>query len=454
VDLARSSGIPIFPEQELAIDAILSEDGSGRWSALEAAVVVSRQNGKTMNIILPVVLADLFLFGAELIVWTAHLFRTTQESFRALQQVIAGSEHLSRRVKKISGANGEEGVELHGGARVNFLARSKTGGRGLTGDRVVLDEAFAVDPSHMGSLLPTLSARPNPQVLYGSSAGLLGSAMLRSIRNRGRAGGDPSLVYCEWCSARRDCATANCTHSLDAVGCQLDDRSNWYAANFGMGHGLISENFVAAERRALPPEEFARERMGWWEDPAEDVGEFLTAWSACADARSTAEGRPVFAVDVAPGSTSAAIVAGTRRPDGLPHLELVEHRRRVDWLIRRCGELAERNDPLGWVLDPSSPAGALLPDLAKAGIEPQQMNARDMGQGCEALTSTAKAGGLRHLGDPVVTGAILGASRRDIGDGLWAWSRRKSGTDICPLVAATEAHWLLSTLSVALPAIY
>ena len=61
---------------------------------------------------------------------------------------------------------------------------------------------------------------------------------------------------------------------------------------------------------------------------------------------------------------------------------------------------------------------------------------------------------MRHLGDQILIGAIAGAGRRDIGDGLWAWSRRKSGTDICPLVAATEALWLLSTQLVTLPAIY
>jgi hypothetical protein len=51
---------------------------------------------------------------------------------------------------------------------------------------------------------------------------------------------------------------------------------------------------------------------------------------------------------------------------------------------------------------------------------------------------------VRHLGDPLLARAITGAGRRDIGDGLWAWSRRKSDTDISPLVAATGAHWGLS----------
>jgi hypothetical protein len=75
-------------------------------------------------------------------------------------------------VKRIYNGNGEERIEMNGGARLLFKARTKTGGRGLTGDKVILDEAFALQPGHMGALLPTLSVRPDPQVLYGSSAGL------------------------------------------------------------------------------------------------------------------------------------------------------------------------------------------------------------------------------------------------------------------------------------------
>jgi hypothetical protein len=34
----------------------------------------------------------------------------------------------------------------------------------------------------------------------------------------------------------------------------------------------------------------------------------------------------VYAIDVSPGSRSAAIVAAVRRPDGLPHVEVVDPR--------------------------------------------------------------------------------------------------------------------------------
>jgi len=460
VDLARQVGIGIDPEQELAIDAILSEtlDPNQPWAALEAAIIESRQNGKTMNVIAPVALADVVLFGASLVTWTAHKFTTAQEAFLGLQAVITGSDLLSRRLKAIRSSHVDQSIEFHGpsrtstGPRIKFLARSATGGRGLTGNRIVLDEAFALEPTHMGSLLPTLATKRDAQVLYGSSAGLRNSAILRAIRNRGRAGGDPSLVYLEWCATEGGCEEDDCDHRQTAVGCALDNRDNWRAANPAIARGRITITFVAAERRALPPEEFARERLGWWDDPAGDVTGLLELWTQapCVDETSAPSTRPVFAIDVAPKSRSAAIVAAMWRPDGLPHIEVVAHAPGIEWVPARAAEL-KKHRPLDWIVDPAGPAGALLPKLAEVGIEPRQMSTRDLGQACEAYAAVIGSQAMRHLGDPVMARALVGAATRDIGDGLWAWSRRKSSADICPLVGGTEAFWGLSVVPPELP---
>jgi hypothetical protein len=137
-------------------------------------------------------------------------------------------------------------------------------------------------------------------------------------------------------------------------------------------------------------------------------------------------------------------VAVTRRPDGLPHVEVVAHRPRADWVPAECLRLRNEHEPLGFVLDPAGPVGALLAELEP--VEPLSTSTRDMGQACEAFARTVTDRGLRHLGDPILTQGLSGAGRRDIGDGLWAWSRRRSGTDICPLVAATVAVWRLAAV--------
>lgn len=148
-------------------------------------------------------------------------------------------------------------------------------------------------------------------------------------------------------------------------------------------------------------------------------------------------------LDVAPGSRSAAIVAATRRPDKVIHVEVVEHRRGVDWVVERCAELKVHR-PLDWVVDPAGPVLALLPALAEAGIDPTRMTTRDLGQACEQMVSAIGGRRVAHVDDPLLNAAVEGADRRDIGDGLWAWSRRKSTVDISPIVAATGASWRLA----------
>jgi hypothetical protein len=447
--LMEIAGRPLDEEQKIAVDAMLSYRPGGRWASLESAIIEARQNGKTGGVLLPCVLFDLFLMPPDRIVWTAHLFRTARDAFNDVVLLVENSNTLAKRVKKIVYANGEEAIELHNGAKLEFLARSKGGGRGLGGKRIVMDEALFLSAESMGALMPTLAARSmtgDPQIMYGSSAGVLGSDHLRGLRDRGRKGADPSLVYLEWCAPgswdQPGCELgAECPHTVGTGGCALDDESLWPMANHALGR-RISYEYVRSERRALPPEEFGRERFGWHTDPA-DGGVPLISWTDCEDADSKPSGRPVFMVDASPGSRSAAIVAAMYRPDGYPHLEVVAHGSGTDWVAARCVSL-QKHKPLDWILDPGGPAGALLPELLAAGIEPRQMSTRDLGQACEAFTSAVTEKALRHLGDPTLARAIAAAGRRDIGDGLWAWSRRKSDTDISPLVAATGAHWGLA----------
>ena len=450
VDLVALAGRDLDAEQRVSVDAMLSYGPGGRWVALETCRIEPRQNGKTGGEVLPVVLFDLFLLQPDRIVWTAHIFRTARDAFNDILGLVDGCSYLSRRVKKVSESHGEEYIELRSGAKLEFLARSKGGGRGLGGKRLVMDEALFLSADSMGALIPTLSARSvtgDPQINYASSGGILGSDHLRNLRDRGRKGGDPSLVYVEHCAPgdwdNPGCGLGpDCPHTVGTEGCVLDDEKLWKLANPALGR-RISLEYVRRERRALPPEEFGRERLGWFTDPSGGLVVSLEAWHDCTDEKSKPTGRPVFMIDAAPGSRSAAIVAAMWRPDGLPHLEVVAHSPDTAWVAARCAEL-QKHRPLDWVIDPGGPAGALLADLLKVGIEPRQMSTRDLGQACEAFSAAVAGKSIRHLADPVLSRAISGAGRRDIGDGLWAWSRRKSQVDICPLVGATGAHWGLS----------
>lgn len=450
IDLMHLVGRTLDAEQEISVDAMLSYGPGGRWAALETCRLEPRQNGKTGGELLPVVFFDLFMMPPDKIAWTAHLFRTARESFIDCMQLIDGCHYLAKRVKTITTAHGKESIELLSGAKLEFLARSMGGGRGIGGKRVVMDEALFLSAEAMGALMPTLAARSmtgDPQIMYASSAGVLGSDHLRGLRDRGRKGGDPSLVYIEHCAPggwdNPGCDLGpECPHTIETDGCTLDNENYWRQANPATGR-RIAVTYIRAERRALPPEEFGRERMGWFTEPAGVGGIPLEHWSACADAASKPTGRPVFMIDASPGLRSVAIVACMYRADGIPHIEVVAHGSGSEWAAPRAAQL-QKHKPIDWIIDPGGPAGALLPDLLAHGVDPRQMTTRDLGQACEAFAAAVGDRGLRHLDDPALNRAVASAGRRDIGDGLWAWSRRKSDTDISTLVGATGAFWGLS----------
>src|SRR5690606_32112329 len=106
-----------------------------------------------------------------------------------------------------------------------------------------------------------------------------------------------TLTYVEWCSQVEPCELVECDHTYGRVGCQLDNRQKWAEANPAMGR-RISEEFIAGERRSLPPAEFARERLGWWEDPVGDGGFTLEQWLARANPDAQLADPVVLALDL------------------------------------------------------------------------------------------------------------------------------------------------------------
>lgn len=455
-DLARLAGFGPDPEQEMLLDAIFAMDGRGCSVAFEIAAVACRQNLKT-GLFKQAVLGWLFITDQRLIVWSAHEFRTTQEAFRDLDTLITGSDVLRKRVKHIYRGNGDEAIELVDDRRLIFKARTKGGGRGLSGDKVILDEAFALQPMHMGALLPTLSARPDPQVLYGSSAGMAESAVLRGVRDRGRAGADARLAYFEWCApppaeACRD--GARCTHHLGTVGCGCDDPELWRRANPAIGR-RISIDHIAAERRALPPGEFGRERMGWWDDPVDDLNPFpWEDWVRRVDRVAERPERPALAVAITRDRSMSAI-GSAGRVDGLSHVDVLDHRPGTGWIVDRLVELYDQVGACALVLDPAGPAGALEKELTARDDSGSALfstspgpgerlllviNAREYAQACGALVDDVVNDRIRHRDRPELNRAVEGLRTRPLAD-AYAWSRKDSAADITPIETVTLARW-------------
>lgn len=433
VELAASAGLILDPWQAFALEVILSEGDDGLWSAFEVGLVVSRQNGKD-SVLEALQLAKLMLCDDQLIIHSAHEFKTAKEAWRRVTTLIDTSEDLRARVLRVVRNPSEFGLDLRTGQRLRFFARTSGSGRGWTADTLILNEAYRLGGEAMAALLPTLSAAPtgNPQVIYASSAPLADSEQLHHVRRRavdalaGRGDGG-RLAFLEW-SAPDDCDPA--------------DPAAWAMANPALGHRMTLD-FVRSEFDAMPLPEFRRERLSIPDEPL-GAGVFpLDAWEACADPAGAALdlSNVVLAVDMPPERSSAAIVACGRRPDGLPQVEVVEVRPGTEWVAARLVEVAARRPIRRVVIDSAGPAAALKPALEAAGVTVDLSSVRDMTGACGALYDAIVQGTVRQVPHAALTSALLGARKRTLGD-AWALSRRSASSDIAPIVAAALALWV------------
>jgi hypothetical protein len=439
VELARSAGLNPDPWQAYAVDVILAERRDGKWAAFEAALLVARQNGKG-GILEILELAGLFLLGERLILHSAHEFKTSQEAFLRIKDLIDNCDELRRRVARVRTSHGDEGIELLTGQRLRFVARSRSSGRGFSGDRVILDEAQELPRSAMGALLPTLSARPNPQVIYAGTVPSPSndSEHFETVRDRGRRGDDPSLAWLEWSPE-----PTGPDDSYDLV--DLDDEANWAAANPALGYRITAET-IARERNALGSDEFARERLSIWHASASVTTAIdMTEWASLKGLEEQRPSPVAFAVVASPDRRWSTIAVAGLRTDERRQLQIVQTGRGTDWVVARLVELFAEWKPVAVAVSPDDPIASLIPDLAAAKIRLLTVSTREMAQGCGMVVDGVTAGTVRHCAQPVLDVALSAACKRRTGE-QWVWAAPAGGkVDISPLKAVTLALYALTS---------
>ena len=429
IDIAAIGGLELFDWQaEVLRASLMRSPVTGRWLSSEVAVVVPRQNGKG-SILEARQVAGLFVMGERLQVHSAHEFKTCYEHFRRVRALVESSPLLMSQVAIIRTGAGDQAIELKNGCRIRFIARSRSSGRGFSADVVYLDEAFELSDDTMGALLPALSARPDPQIWYTSSAPHRDSLVLHRIRERGIKGDDPGLLYREW-SASADADPA--------------DPDSWAAANPSLDV-LINRERIATAQRSLDPAEFAREHLGVPEqlDGTHTGPIAIERWQSLTDGQSLpADGTERLALDVTPNGMAkfATIGIAGKRADGLGHVSIRHREPGTSWVVSRCADLAAgHKTPI--IVVKGSPAESLVPDLELAGVAVDLMSAADYAGACQRFADAVNAVEplVRHRGSPDHTAAVSAAQIKPAGDGGFVWSRRSTSSDITPLTTVTAA---------------
>jgi hypothetical protein len=188
--------------------------------------------------------------------------------------------------------------------------------------------------------------------------------------------------------------------------------------------------------------------VGDWPDEPDTDPHYVVdpvRWAELVDRTSEPQNPVSFGVAAAQDRSSAAICVAGLRSDGLVHVEVVDQRKGVAWVVDRMVQLDQRQAPCAVVVDPGGAAGSLITPLEQAGVSVQKVTAREYAQACGrffvAATERSEeqpTGGLRHQNDVRLNMALESAQTRPLSES-WAWDSKAGTTDISPLAAVTLA---------------
>src|SRR5664279_1649578 len=376
-EIAEKIGKPLMPWQRQVADVALEYDPHTMRPAYREVIVhVMRQQGKT-TLQLPIITHRCIGFG------------TSQQATYAAQSGVAARQKLLDehwpllsaselgRLCKPRRQSGHEAIEWRNGSRHGITTGTEKAGHGLTLDLAVIDEAFAYADSRLEqAFVPAMQTKPNAQLWIMSTAGNAKSVFLRDKVSMGRrrvdSGSTDLVAYFEW----------SFTEDEDPY-----DPATWWGRMPALGY-TTGEREIAAAAASMDEREFLRAFGNRWlddEDSASPIGR--DQWLSLVDDGSAPFGQVSVGIEVAQDRSWSSVMAVGPRGDGLLDCTLLANREGTSWVIDFVRSLLDpENRPVAVVIDPSSPAGSFVQELAKITDMPLVLvMARDMTQACGSL---------------------------------------------------------------------
>lgn len=327
VKILNIGGLIVDEWQENVLCDWMGRTGEGVWSSPTCGLSVPRQNGKTLDTCGRIA-AGMIMYS-EWVAYTAHLQKTATETFMELKGLFE-SPKLYKYVKEIKSALGREQIILKNGARVQFVARTRNGGRGLHGDCLIFDEAQELTTEQQASFLPALAASRNPQTIY------LGTPpdencngnVFRKIRRRALNGESKATSWTEF--------------SVNEIG-NVNDRARWAQTNPALGR-RIRETTIESECEQMDADTFARERLGWWSPIASEKIDYAIdrkAWEQCKSSKEKPNGKTAYGVKFSPDGSVVYLAGAVIDQDNKARISLIDKKTTgagIQWLANWLNE--------------------------------------------------------------------------------------------------------------------
>lgn len=465
IAFAQMLGVPLLPWQQWLAIHMLELLPSGKFRFRTVVLLVARQNGKS-TFAQVLALFMMYIRDVPLVLSTAQNLDIAEEVWAGGIEMAQASDDLAPSIKHVSMVNGKKYLDLITGSRWKVQAANRRGGRGLSGDLVMLDELREHQNwDAWGAISKTTMARDNAIIFALSNAGDISSLVLRHLRMQAhKVLGDPDGLWVDPTTGEPikedvvdlddedlppDDSLAIFEWSAKP-GRSMRDRVGWQEANPSLGY-TIGERAILSALASDPEWTFRTEILCQWFDGATE-GPFPSgAWPASSDAESklAPSSRVVYCVDTSWDRTMTRIAIAGFREDGAAHVELVASRAGSEWVIPWLESPDRAFKPSGvvWQVN-GAPVSSLTDDFRKSSLPLIEWAGSDLGRAtgkfydavCHLDDQERPAPTVFHRPQPALDIAANTALPKAAGDS-WLWDRSKSPADISPLVAVTGALW-------------
>lgn len=431
--VARRLGTPYLPAQQNIADVALEYDPeSGLFFYSTVIIILPRQSGKTVVIILSLTVMRGIMWPRQAIAFTAqdrnHARAKFEEDFVTKLDDAPGFTKGSDYSVRL--ANGSERIRFKNGSYIYVSATGPQSGHSKTLNMAAVDEIWWHQTTDIdaGFRVPMITKRtevPGAQMLLASAAGEEDrSVYMHRQRERGRAAVEADsgsgIAYFEYC----------CPEGLDPL-----EPANWWQWMPALGH-TVREKDIADELGGMEIDDWLRAYGGIDKPGAGSASSKLpgAVWAGGIDPESRIDGLAVIGVAVTPDRSEASLCVVGFRGDGNVHVDHVKSASGTDWLSGDVAQMAANFPQIaGVAFDGGGPASSIdFGDLAVP------LALRSYGQACASLVDGVSQGRVFHRGQKELGDAVDRSHVKQLGD-LWVWRRGDGERSVAALEAATVA---------------
>ena len=465
--------VRLFPWQKWLLLHALELDEQGAYRYRFVVVTVARQSGKTL-VMLILALWHIYALGSRTVIGTAQDLTNSEKAWEEAVEWAEANDELQPLIEDVKRGHPKRLIVRSDDlanriCEYRVAAASRRGGRGFSGDLILLDELREHQSwDSWSAVTNTMNARPKAQAWAFSNAGDITSIVLKYLRAAahqalGWPDGDADKALLDNDEVQDD--------DVDEVLGWFEwsapphlvrsDRNGWAQANPSMNHtdvveNCITEKALAAALRTSPASVFEVECLCRWVATS-DGGPFPDgSWAETSDtAPNVATGASSsVCLEIPPDRARAYLARASIDMNGNPVVGIWEDQAGTDWVIPFLKKHRTRYNAVVVRIGSRVPAASMAAEIEEAGLPFTKWAATEVGAAHGQMFDALRDHKLRHLPHPGMDSAATSAATKVGPEGGWVLDPMKSPTETAPLTAAIGAVWGLQNLPDDRPSIY